>query len=44
MVGSFSDLLRDPDDGVFYVFFDNNQRLYKQIGNVPNGRAILLSR
>ena len=30
-----SDLLRDPKEGVFYVFFDNNQRLYKQIGNVP---------
>ena len=24
-----------PAEGVFYVFFDNNQRLYKQISNVP---------
>lgn len=29
------DLLKDPEAGVFYVFFDDNQRLYSQISNVP---------
>lgn len=29
------DLLRDPEKGVFYVFFDDNQRIYKQISNIP---------
>ena len=29
------DLLKDPDDGIFYVFFDDNQRLYNQIKNIP---------
>ncbi len=29
------DLLTDPKDGVFYVFFDNNQRIYTQISNIP---------
>lgn len=28
------DLLHEPKTGVFYVFFDNNQRLYKQISNI----------
>ncbi len=29
------ELLRDPQDGVFYVFFDDNQRIYTQISQVP---------
>ncbi len=29
------DLLKDPEQGVFYVFFDDNQRLYTQISNIP---------
>jgi hypothetical protein len=29
------DLLKDPEQGIFYVFFDNNQRLYAQISNIP---------
>jgi hypothetical protein len=29
------DMLKDPQNGVFYVFFDNNQRLYSQISNIP---------
>jgi hypothetical protein len=29
------DLLRDPQNGVFYVFFDDNQRIYQQISNIP---------
>jgi hypothetical protein len=29
------DLLKDPAEGVLYVFFDDNQRLYRQIGNIP---------
>jgi hypothetical protein len=32
---SLPELLKDPTDGVFYVFFDDNQRLYTQISNVP---------
>lgn len=28
-------LLNDPENGVFYVFFDDNQRLYTQLSNVP---------
>jgi hypothetical protein len=28
-------MLKDPQEGVFYVFFDDNQRLYTQISNVP---------
>jgi hypothetical protein len=32
------DLLTDPEHGVFYVFFDDNQRLYTQISNVPMER------
>jgi hypothetical protein len=33
------DLLKDPEHGVFYVFFDNNQRLYTQISNIPMDTA-----
>lgn len=29
------DLLTDPQEGIFYVFFDNNQRIYTQISNIP---------
>lgn len=29
------DLLKDPENGIFYVFFDDNQRLYHQIGSIP---------
>jgi hypothetical protein len=29
------DLLKDPQNGIFYVFFDDNQRLYTQISNIP---------
>jgi hypothetical protein len=32
------DLLKDPDNGIFYVFFDDNQRLYTQISNIPMER------
>ncbi len=29
------DLLKDSVDGVFYVFFDDNQRIYQQMSNIP---------
>ena len=29
------DLLKDRENGIFYVFFDDNQRIYTQISNVP---------
>lgn len=29
------DLLKDPKNGIFYVFFDDNQRIYTQISNIP---------
>ena len=29
------DLLKDPENGILYVFFDDNQRIYTQISNVP---------
>lgn len=29
------DLLKDKENGIFYVFFDDNQRIYTQISNVP---------
>lgn len=29
------DMLKDPQDGIFYVFFDDNQNVYQQIGNLP---------
>jgi hypothetical protein len=32
---SLPEMLKDPQEGVFYVFFDDNQRLYTQISNVP---------
>ncbi|MBK9751379.1 MAG: NERD domain-containing protein [Chloroflexi bacterium] len=31
------DFLVDPDDGVFYVFFDDNQRIFTQISSIPMG-------
>ena len=30
-----SDLLKDPINGVLYVFFDDNQRIYSQLSNIP---------
>lgn len=32
---SLPEVLKDPQDGVFYVFFDDNQRIYTQISNIP---------
>ncbi len=29
------DLLKDPDGGIFYIFFDDNQRIFNQISQVP---------
>jgi DNA-binding MarR family transcriptional regulator len=29
------DLLKDPEGGILYIFFDDNQRLYTQISNIP---------
>jgi superfamily I DNA and RNA helicase len=29
------DMLKEPDKGVFYVFFDDNQRIFTQISNIP---------
>jgi superfamily I DNA/RNA helicase len=38
------DLLKDPAGGVLYVFFDDNQRIYTQISNIPmSGEPLLLS-
>jgi superfamily I DNA/RNA helicase len=28
-------MLKDPQDGIFYVFFDDNQNVYQQIANLP---------
>ena len=30
-----TELLYDESDGIFYVFFDNNQRIYTQISDIP---------
>lgn len=30
-----SDLLKDRDNGIMYIFFDDNQRLYTQLSNIP---------
>jgi hypothetical protein len=30
-----NELLKDPQGGVLYVFFDDNQRIYQQIGDIP---------
>lgn len=30
-------LLQDPDHGIFYVFYDDNQNIYKTEGNLPSG-------
>jgi hypothetical protein len=32
---SLPEVLKDAEQGVFYVFFDDNQRLYTQISNIP---------
>lgn len=38
------DLLKSPEDDVFYVFFDDNQRIYTQISNIPmSGEPLFLS-
>jgi hypothetical protein len=29
------DLLKDAETGILYIFFDDNQRLYTQISNIP---------
>lgn len=29
------DLMKDPVNGVLYVFFDDNQRIYSQLSNIP---------
>jgi len=29
------DILKDPNEGIFYIFFDDNQRLYIQVSNIP---------
>lgn len=36
------DLLKDPDEGIFYVFYDDNQRIYQQIGDIPMDREPLV--
>jgi len=28
-------LLRDPEDGILYVFFDDNQNIYRRQGHIP---------
>ena len=30
-------LLRDPDQGVIYVFYDDNQAIYRRPGGLPDG-------
>jgi superfamily I DNA and RNA helicase len=35
------DMLKDPETGVFYVFFDDNQRIFTQISQVPMDGAPL---
>lgn len=38
------DLLKSPVDGVLYVFFDDNQRIYTQMSNIPmRGEPLVLS-
>lgn len=29
------DLLKDSDNGIMYLFFDDNQRIYRQLNNIP---------
>jgi len=37
-------LLRDPDDGILYIFFDDNQRIYVHHGQFPiSGSPFLLT-
>lgn len=35
------DTLKDPENGVFYVFFDDNQRIFTQISQIPMDGAPL---
>ncbi|TVR18762.1 MAG: DUF2075 domain-containing protein [Anaerolineaceae bacterium] len=35
------DALKEPETGVFYVFFDDNQRIYTQISDIPMGATPL---
>jgi hypothetical protein len=35
------DTLKEAETGVFYVFFDGNQRIFTQIINIPMGNAPL---
>ncbi len=35
------DSLRSPEDGIFYVFFDDNQRIFTQISQMPLDSAPL---
>lgn len=35
------DMLKDADNGVFYVFFDDNQRIFTQISQIPMDGAPL---
>ncbi len=35
------DTLKDAETGVFYVFFDDNQRIFTQISNIPMDNAPL---
>jgi hypothetical protein len=38
------DLLKDPQEGILYVFFDDNQRIYTQMSSIPmSGEPLLLS-
>lgn len=32
---SLPEVLKDPQEDVFYVFFDDNQRLYTELSNIP---------
>jgi hypothetical protein len=34
------DLLKDPDEGILYVFFDDNQRIYTQLAEMPIDMAM----
>lgn len=38
------DLLKDKQEGILYVFFDDNQRIYTQISNIPmSSKPLFLS-
>ena len=32
---ALTEILKSPEKGVMYVFFDDNQQLYQQISNIP---------